>query len=460
MVSLVEDLRVSLGTGPRPGDRLVLDSGEPPISIVYDTLSTSGCSGNRCDGNGLEQMEQDLSVSSDESAFEGFTEADIIPRPRSSSCTQLAKESMVSSPVREESDQSQLHRPSTSASGTRSDSLRLILSESPPSYVDFLAGLYGNRFKPENIKLLTGHVRSSSANQYQSCWKSWIEFVQSKKPYEITEDFMMSYFRFLSEHKGFRIGTIRSHKAALRDPLKMGFNLELRDDLFLKMSKSLALARPVSPLRIISWSLEKVLDHLADLDISDCSLKDLLDKTIFLIALASGGRVSEISALQRGREYTCINPAGVLVLRPGHGFLAKNEDPCIRRDPWRIPPLPGEDNSLCPVANIQAYLHRTAEHTSGYLFRHHSSSKPLSVCALRVRLTSLIKRTNPQSVPKAHDVRKMASSLAFFTDMSYQCISQMTGWSSTAVFVKHYLSSIDSVLHCVGFGSYSWAEEF
>ena len=163
--------------------------------------------------------------------------------------------------------------------------------------------------------------------------------------------------------------------------------------------------------------------------------------------------MNEISALQKEREHTFINPAGVLVLKPGHGFLAKNEDPCIRRDAWRVPPLPGEDKALCPVATVQAYLNRTAEYPSGYLFRHQTSGKPLSVCATRVRLTSLIKRTNPHSIPKAHEVRKMASSLAFFTDMSFQAISQLTGWSSTSVFVKHYLSSIDMVRQsCIALG--------
>ena len=50
-------------------------------------------------------------------------------------------------------------------------------------------------------------------------------------------------------------------------------------------------------------------------------------------------------------------------------------------------------------------------------------------------------------------MRKMASSLAFFTDMSYQAISHMTGWSSTSVFVKHYLSSIDKVRQgCIALG--------
>ena len=391
MVTVLGDLRTSLAPDTQPGGGPVCDTGEPSVTLVCNTLPPPGCSGNRRDATELEQVEQYIPVSPGEHDFEGFTEADRLSRRSLISRTRLAQEPLVPPSASEKGTQGQLPGPSTSTESRRSISLRLILSESPPSYVDFLAGLYGNRFKPENIKLLTGHVRSSSANQYQSCWKNWTDYVRATKPNEINEDFMISYFRYLSEHKGFRVATIRSHKSALRDPLKLGFDLELREEVFLKMSRSLALARPVSPPRIISWSLENVLDHLAILDSSNCSVKDLLDKTIFLIALASGGRVSEISALQREREHTFVNPAGVLVLRPGHGFLAKNEDPCIRRDPWRVPPLPGENKPLCPVATVQAYLQRTAEYPTGYLFRHQISGKPLSVCATRVRLTSLIK---------------------------------------------------------------------
>ena len=71
--------------------------------------------------------------------------------------------------------------------------------------------------------------------------------------------------------------------------------------------------------------------------------------------------MSEISALQREREHTFVNPAGVLVLKPGHGFLAKNKDSCILRDAWRVPPRTREDKVFHSVATIQAYCNRTAE---------------------------------------------------------------------------------------------------
>ena len=145
-----------------------------------------------------------------------------------------------------------------------------------------------------------------------------------------------------------------------------------------------------------------------------------------------------------------MSSASLLILRPGSGFLAKNEDPLMRRQPWRISPIPGDDDSLFPVNAIQVYLQRTADSQSGSLFRHHVSGKSLSTSGLRCCLTSLIKKHNLDSVPKAHDLRKMTSSLAFFAGTNFPDIASMTGWSSLNVFMRLYLHEIDATaqVHC------------
>ena len=140
-------------------------------------------------------------------------------------------------------------------------------------------------------------------------------------------------------------------------------------------------------------------------------------------------------------------------MSPGPDFLAKNENPLIRCKPWRVSPIPGDDKSLCPVATTQVYLQRTADFKAGSLFRHHLSRKPLSISGARCCLTSLIKRFNPESIPKTHDIRKMASSLAFFEGMAFPDISTMTGWSTPNVFIRHYLHEIKLVMRaCVVLG--------
>ena len=48
-----------------------------------------------------------------------------------------------------------------------------------------------------------------------------------------------------------------------------------------------------------------------------------------------------------------------------------------------------------------------------------------------------------------HDIRKIAS-YAFFNDMSIEDMSRSTGWSSSQVFLKHYLKKVEDLQHaCV-----------
>ena len=79
---------------------------------------------------------------------------------------------------------------------------------------------------------------------------------------------------------------------------------------------------------------------------------------LFLVALASGARLSEMAALFQDKGFIKLLPSGEVSLSPHPKFLAKNEDPAHRWKPWIIVPLP-QDSSLCPVRALQSYLKRT-----------------------------------------------------------------------------------------------------
>ena len=60
-------------------------------------------------------------------------------------------------------------------------------------------------------------------------------------------------------------------------------------------------------------------------------------------------------------------------------------------------------------------------------------------------MTLFNKKHYPDSVPKAHGLRKMASSLAFFEGMTFPDIASMNGGSSPNVFMRHYLHEIETL---------------
>ena len=97
------------------------------------------------------------------------------------------------------------------------------------------------------------------------------------------------------------------------------------------------------------------------------------------------------------------------------------------------------------MENLRRYLQLSAASVSSKLFVHPSTLGELSVNKLRLLLCKFIRKADPTSFPKSHDLRKMASSFAFFHNIDMQEICDLVGWSSIRVFRKHYLKQIQEV---------------
>ena len=191
---------------------------------------------------------------------------------------------------------------------------------------------------------------------------------------------------------------------------------------------------------MLSWSLNKALHLASSINNDDCSFQHLLRKALFLIALASGARVSELAALSRDKGFIKFLPMGEVSLAPHPKFLAKNEDPAHRWKPWRIVPLP-QDPSLCPVKCLEAYLEKTISQSGGRLFQRELGGT-ITIDGIRQQILYFIKEADPESIPKAHDVRAIATSVNYFHFMDFQALSEYTGWKSSRVFMKHYFENL------------------
>ena len=233
-------------------------------------------------------------------------------------------------------------------------------------------------------------------------------------------------------------------KSALLKIFFYGFGIDLNDFCFSSISKSCARLRPADRPDSVSWSLNKTLHLASSIDNEVCSFQQLLRKTLFLVALASGARLSEMAALSRDKGYVKSLPSGELSLSPHLKFFAKNEDPQHRWKPWKIVPLP-QDSSLCPVQTLQSYLERTTSWPSGRLFRREKGGT-LTITGIRQQILFFIKEANKDSFPKAHQVRAIATTMNYFHYMDFQALTEYTGWRSPTVFMRHYLKNIDALL--------------
>ena len=110
------------------------------------------------------------------------------------------------------------------------------------------------------------------------------------------------------------------------------------------------------------WDLEIVLKYLRDVlePISSIFIRDLTLNTVFLIALASAKRVSEIHAISK--DFSNNEDWMEVQLKPVTSFIAKTQDPSKddrRFSAYKISSIPVDEkrrrSRLCPVRCLKTY---------------------------------------------------------------------------------------------------------
>ena len=224
--------------------------------------------------------------------------------------------------------------------------------------------------------------------------------------------------------------------------------------------------RPKGRRGVPAWNLSLVLHQLTKAPfepLRKASLKHLTFKTVFLLALASGKRRSEIHAwlnknIRHQADWSKVS------LYPSPSFLAKNhlakEGPeCVA--PVVIPALAPtldkslkEDRSLCPVRALRYYLDKTQDLRTGKELVFVSFKRGFDRDISPATISSWIKQTvvlcydlsDQESLTlhqvKAHDVRAFAASKAFQGGISLDQILAACHWKSHNTFTQFYLKDV------------------
>ena len=188
------------------------------------------------------------------------------------------------------------------------------------------------------------------------------------------------------------------------------------------------------------------------------SLELLSYKTAFLVALASGARGSELVAISRAShnlEFTTL-ASGVkhVSIRMIPKFKPKNQRPEIIPEPIKFLGIahlfPNElERLLCPVRALGLYIVKSADRAQNdpleKLFVHFNPETQLFTThfsrwvAETIRLT--YENSSQSDLPKikAHDVRGISASIAFYRNTPLKELCGLIGWKSSNVFVRHYL---------------------
>ena len=178
-------------------------------------------------------------------------------------------------------------------------------------------------------------------------------------------------------------------------------------------------------------------------------------KAVFLLALASGLRVSQLAALTRHQSLTCFEVGDAAVsLAPSPTFLAKNERVGHRLGPVRVPAwlVEGVHHALCPVAALRRYLSLSpGDHERLWVFP--GSLRICNAWDLSKVICGVIKEAVPGSSPRANQVRSCASSLVFLRSFDLSVVLESGQWASIRSFVTRYLAPHIGDVPCVAMGA-------
>ena len=282
---------------------------------------------------------------------------------------------------------------------------------------------------------------------------------------------------YLFEDKNLQPSTIDGYRSAIADKLGSTTVNISKDDNLTRLLESFHRDRPRGRRGIPSWNLSLVLHQLTRAPfepLREASLKHLTFKTVFLLALGSGKRRSEIHAWQH-KNIRHQSDWSKVSLFPSPSFLSKNQ--LAKEGPESVAPvvIPAlaptldkslkSDRSLCPVRALGYYLDRTSDLRQHKELVFVSFKKGFDRDISPATISSWIKQTvilcyelsdhqaHTLHQVKAHDVRAFAASKTFQSGVSLEQILAACHWKSHNTFTQFYLKDVawaDSELYHLG----------
>ena len=321
--------------------------------------------------------------------------------------------------------------------------------------------------------------RRSTRSVYEAKWTIFTKWCITNQvdlrspPVKSVADFLM----YLFEDKKLQPSTIDGYRSAIADKLGNTTVNISKDENLTRLLESFHRDRPKGRRGIPSWNLSLVLHQLIKAPfepLREASLKHLTFKTVFLLALGSGKRRSEIHAWQH-KNIRHQSDWSKVSLFPSPSFLSKNQP--AKEGPQSIAPvvIPAlaptldkslkSDRSLCPVRALRYYLDRTSDLRQHKELVFVSFKKGFDKDISSATISSWIKQTvilcyelsdhqaHTLHQVKAHDVRAFAASKAFQSGVSLEQILSACHWKSHNTFTQFYLKDVawaDSELFHLG----------
>ena len=468
VVSQSQDLQVAVTNRLPTSNRSLCHKIQSPASPVCFSSARSQGSGNRCPGDELVRTSSLLLPSYSSLSTCGQEVNQLSELQDASCCSSLGNQRVASGSigiVNKKANRSSSKRKSLKATSSRGVSSKS--KESKPSCLLAEVSLEKKGFSQEVTNRILSPIRKSSKSVYEAKWNGFCTWCEEHgfSAMHPTVPIIAEFFLFLFSEKKLLPQTIEGYRSALS--MKLDADLELGSNKELKrLIQSFYKSRPKTSRHIPSWDLTLVLQALTKAPFEPLSLaepKFLTWKTVFLIALASGRRRSEIHAFTfKG----CSHSKGwsKVILKTDPAFLAKNQlasEGASIFSEIEIPALTKclgqwdtEDRSLCPVRALRHYLSRTSDLRQGrsLLFVSLLKSKQGDIAAQTISnwikdlIHFTLKNCSTENASlhgvKAHDVRAQAASWSFKGGIPLLDIMRSCTWKSHSMFTSFYFRNV------------------
>ena len=199
------------------------------------------------------------------------------------------------------------------------------------------------------------------------------------------------------------------------------------------------------------WDLEKVFKTLQNYPfepLHKTSLKYNTYKTVFLVAITTFRRCSDLQSLRIGEGNISVHSDGILFIRQG---LSKQDRQSHYESRIWVPAFPG-NKQLDPMRALAIYLKKTEA------FRREEKSdelklflcfiephRPVSSQTIGKWTVNTIKLAYDYDIKvTAHSTRAIGPSWALFKGASMSSIIEAVDWKTESTFTKFYFRNVDT----------------
>lgn len=319
------------------------------------------------------------------------------------------------------------------------------------------------QFSKQASDFMEQSVRVSTRKLYSVRWDTFCRWCTKRHidPFTASITSVADFLVFLHTVKKFKVPTIIGYRSAINSKHKGWENQTVGTSKHLsKLIKGIFNVNPTVKPLLPNWDLPSVLWRLCDFPFEpllSCDFKFLTWKTVFLLALASASRVSELHALSVQEGNFRYERNGIRLL-PNLQFLSKTQR---LNKPWNPIFIPRfdtfateeKDLLLCPFRALKMYIKRTdsrrkeIESENVFLTYQKGVNKSASKDSIARWIVSLIKYVyedlNKQlDTVRAHDTRKLSTSWALFNGATISEIIKAAHWASDNTFTSFYMKDV------------------